>query len=258
MSTKERPSVAVKAMVRAKAAVRIIKTAPFIASLPKTKKIEKLPIPGKVKIKKDKPAKVIALLKKPVVKKHNLRKTVASSRELKLLITPASKSAKKFTSASKKSSVKRTQSKKKVVNSPRVAPVKPLPKKTSLPKSGKKVTPSLLVVNPPQLIRVTYASSQTAKKGSKSKSKPKVVKPANTTNTVNPTDTGKVIRVINVVRKPALANAKKSVTFVLQKKERKPSRYFELLAKNTAPSRVLPISEQAKQHVRKDAPSPRN
>lgn len=47
MSTKERPSVAVKRLASARNTARIMRTAP----LPKTKKIEKLPIPGKGKKK---------------------------------------------------------------------------------------------------------------------------------------------------------------------------------------------------------------
>lgn len=69
-------------------------------------------------------------------------------------MTNTSKTARKSTSASKKSFVKRAQSKKKVINSPRVAPVKPLPKKNSLPKSVKKVNVSKPKVNPPEMVRV--------------------------------------------------------------------------------------------------------
>ena len=216
MSAKERPSVAMKALVSAKNTVRIMRTAP----LPKTKKIEKQPIPGKAKKIAGQPKVAKAVAKKVVaVKKHNLRKTVANSRELKMLLTNNSMPAKKPTSGSKKSSGKRNQSKKVVINSPRVAPVKKsLLKKKSLPKSVKKVNASKPKANPPEMDKVVIFP--------KSKSKPKVVKPI---NAEDPTDNGKVIKVLKV-NKPTTDSTKKSVTFVLQKKERKPSRYFELLA----------------------------
>lgn len=145
--------------------------------------------------------------------------------------------------------MKKNQSKNKVISSPRVAPANSLSKKKSIPKGAKKANASKAKVNP----------SQTAKNSNKSaasKSKPKVVKPA---SIPNPIDNGKVIKVINA-KKPNFEN-KKSVTFVLQKKERKPSRYFELLANQPPKSRerVAPVGELIKQNAKKgkDNLSPR-
>lgn len=247
MSTKERPSVAVKELVRARNTARIMKTAP----LPKTKKIEKLPIPGKGKKKISGSSKTAkALTKKASEKSYNLRKTVTNSRELKQLMTNTNKSTKQSTSISKKSSVKKSQSKNKVISSPRVAPAKPLPNKKSLLKVAKKSIASKPKVKAPQ-------PPKNVNKRSASKSKPKAVNPISTT--ANAANNGKVIiKVINQ-KKPAFDN-KKSVTFVLQKKERKPSRYFELLANNPPQPRVriAPVSELIKQNAKdKDNLSPR-
>lgn len=159
------------------------------------------------------------------VKGYNLRKTAANSRELRKLLTDTKKSTKRSTNVSRKSSVKKNQSKSKVISSPRVAPAKSLPKKKSLPKGAKKASTSKPKVNPPQM-------AKNSNKSAVSKSKPTAVKPL---NIPSPSDNGKVIKVINP-KKPTFEN-KKSVTFVLQKKERKPSRYFEMLANKPPQSR---------------------